>query len=166
MKAPLRRLFHFGLCPFRYFKVSRLTAGIICPWGLGSCVKISYLRCISPDILVLVVMADLTGVGQIGVLQRLHGRPRVEGVAAHVVGFGGAGDARHMATQTVGKGVDRMGPVVVDHGMAAQTLAGAGLLGLESGGRHAQAVHGMAGSAGYALFTVLRLEPVDVLLMV
>lgn len=74
--------------------------------------------------------------------------------------FRALGYPGHMAPDTIGKGVDGVGQVVVDDPMTVQTLLRTGPFGLKLGGRQAQLMDVMAGSTGDALPGVGGMLPV------
>ncbi len=70
-----------------------------------------------------------------------------------------------MAAYAVGKGMDGVGQVVVDHWMAGETRLEPAAWVVASGG-HPDLVDKMAGGAGHPLVEMLGLHPVNILLMV
>ena len=58
-----------------------------------------------------------------------------------VCGFLASGDARHVAADAVGKRMNGVGHVFINHFMAHQTLLGAGPFGLELSRRYTQLMH-------------------------
>ncbi len=67
-----------------------------------------------------------------------------------VAGFFASGNSGHVAADAVGKRVDGMGQVFINHLMAYHTLLGAGASGLELSRGYAQLMNVVAGGAGNA----------------
>ncbi len=81
-------------------------------------------------IFVFVLVTGLTGVGDLRVLQRYLGQQGYKYMAVDIAGFGTLGNSWHMAADAVGKGMNRMGHVLVDLHVAFKALAGAGRVSL------------------------------------
>ena len=86
-------------------------------------------------------------------------------MAVQIPGFGAGSDLGHMTADAIGKGVDRMSQVVIDHRVARQALFGPGFFGLELGRRYPQFVDKMAGSTAHPFRMVFGLAPIDILLV-
>jgi hypothetical protein len=95
-------------------------------------------------------MAGLAGVGNLWILHRIFGQQGHKHVGMGVTGFFASGNSRHVATDAVGKGMDGMGQVFVNHLMAYHTLLGAGSSGLELSRGDAQLMDVVAGGTGNA----------------
>jgi hypothetical protein len=83
------------------------------------------------QIRVLVFVAGLARVGNLRILHRVFGQQGHKDMGMRVTGFFAFGNAGHVAADAVGKRVDGMGQVFVNHLMAYHTLLGAGSFGLE-----------------------------------
>ncbi len=83
-----------------------------------------------------------------------------------VSGFGALGDSGHVATDAVGKRMDGMSHLWVNHFVAHQALLRAGSFGLKLSRGHTQLMDIVAGGAGDAFFGVDGKFPAEILLMV
>ena len=80
-----------------------------------------FLQC--PQIRILVFMTSLAGIGNLSIGQGILREQGHENVGVGIPRFGALGDSRHVATDAVREGMNRMGQIVVDHLMAFQTLS-------------------------------------------
>ena len=83
-----------------------------------------------------------------------------------VSGFLAFCDSRHMTADAVGKRVNGMGHVLVNHLMAHQTLLRPGSFGLKLGRRYSQLMDVVTGGTGYPLVGMCGEFPALILLMV
>lgn len=113
-----------------------------------------------------VLMACLTRVGHLGVIQSVFGQKRHKCMRVIVSGFAALGDSGHMATDAVGKRVDRMGHFLVNHFVAHQALLRTGAFGLKLSRGYAQLMDIVAGGAGDPFFSMGGKLPAEILLMV
>ena len=83
-----------------------------------------------------------------------------------VSGFLALCDSRHMTSDAVGKRMDRMSHVLVNHLMTHQTQMRAGSFGLKLGRRHPQLMHIVTGCACHTLVGMGGKFPTLILLVV
>ncbi len=109
---------------------------------------VKLLQCL--QIRVFVFVTGLTRVGNLWILHRVFGQQGHKHMGMRVTGFCASGNSGHVATDAVGKRVDGMGQVFVNHFVTYHTLLGAGSFGLELSRGYAQLMNIVAGGAGYA----------------
>ena len=95
-------------------------------------------------------VAGLAGVGNLRILHRVFRQQGHKDMGMRVTGFFASGNSRHVAADTVGKRVDGMGQVLVNHLVAYHTLLGSGAPGLELSRGDSQLMNVVAGGAGNA----------------
>jgi hypothetical protein len=78
----------------------------------------------SCQIIVLVLVTFLARIWYCRIVQAIFGQQGNKGMAVGVPGFGALDNPGHVATDAVGKRVDRMRQVCVYHPVAPQTLLG------------------------------------------
>jgi len=98
-----------------------------------------------------VFVAGLARVGNLRILHRVSGQQGHKHMGMRVTGFFASGNSGHVAADAVGKGVDGMGHVFVNHFVAYHTLLGTGPPGLELSRSYAQLMDVVAGGAGNTL---------------
>ena len=110
-------------------------------------------------------MAGLTRVGDIWIIDRINRQQGCKHVAVNVAGLGTLDNSRHVAAHTVGKRVNGVGRCLIQDRMTFKALLGACSDSLGTGGRQADLVDVVARGARHSLPIMLRLLPVNVLLM-
>ena len=82
------------------------------------------------QILILVLVTRLTGIGYLRIIERIFRQQRYKCMTMNITRFCTFGNSWHMASYAVGKGMNRMGHVLVDLHMTFKTLPGACRVGL------------------------------------
>jgi len=110
-------------------------------------------------------VAGLARVGNRLVFYGIFRQKGYEYMAVHLARLRAGYDLGHVAPYTVGKGVYRVSRRLIQLVMTFETLPGAGTQCLRPGRRQSDLMDIMAGRAGDPFGRMLRLQPIDILLV-